>query len=108
MWFVFGVFAWGMVLGLPAVAPALASNFVTGRSGIERVQAEAGTDVPGSRSHRRAKAGHKGAHQPPDVRRNDEDRDDDGGGGGSDVKPSPDAMEPPGCIYRKEPLGLIV
>ena len=104
----FGVFACGVVLCLPAAVPALASDFVAGRSGIERVQAEAGTGVPGARTQRRAKAGHKGAHQPPDTRRDDEGRDEDGGGGGSDAKPSPDAMEPPGCIYRKEPLGLIV
>ena len=108
MRFAFGIAASAMVLSWPAAASPWVSGTVAGRSGIERVQAEAGTGVPGARTQRRAKAGHKGAHQPPDTRRDDEGRDEDGGGGGSDAKRSPDAMEPPGCIYRKEPLGLIV
>ena len=106
MRFVFGIAAGVMALGLPVAASALVSGIVTGRSGIERVQAEAGTTgVPGSGTERRAKAGPKRHHpQPSPSKRRNEDND----GAGPDVNPSPDAMEPPGCIYRKEPLGLIV
>lgn len=105
MRFVFGIVAWAVVLSLPAAASTSVAGTVAGRSGIERVQAEAGTGVPGSGTERRAKAGPKRHHRqpPPSERRNDDD-----GGAGSNVDPSPDAMEPPGCIYRKEPLELIV
>lgn len=105
MRFAFGIAASAMVLGWPVAASAWMFGTVAGRSGIERVQAEAGMGVPGSGTERRAKAAPKRHHrqQPPSERRNDDD-----GGAGSNVNPSPDAMEPPGCIYRKEPLGLIV
>ena len=104
-----GIFAWGTVFGLTAAAPVSASDFVAGRAGIERIQAETGTSGPRSGIHPRSDAEHKGAHQPPpDGRRNDEDSDDAGGEAGSGVNPSPDVKEPPGCIYRQEPLGLIV
>ena len=108
MRFALGVFTGGMVLGLAAATPAPASDFDAGRSGIERVQAEAGTSGPGSHVRPRTKAGHKGTQQRPDARRNDEDRDDIDGEEGPRGNPSPDAAEPPGCIYRQEPLGLIV
>ena len=105
MRFVFGIAAGVMVLGPTDAASALASGIVTERSGIERVQAEAGTGVPGSGTERRAKAGPKRHHPRPSP---SERRNEDNGGAGPNVNPPPDAMEPPGCIYRKEPLGLIV
>lgn len=105
MRFVFGIAAGVTVLSLPAAAPALVSGIVTARSGMERIQVEAGTSVPGPGAERRAKAGPKRHHpQPAPSKRHNGDN----GGAGPNVNPSPDAMEPPGCIYRKEPLGLIV
>jgi hypothetical protein len=102
MRFVFGIAAGVTVLSLPAAAPALVSGIVTARSGIERIQVEAGTSVPGSGTERRAKAGPKRHHpQPAPSKRHNGDN-----GGAGPNNPSPD--EPPGCIYRKEPLGLIV
>jgi hypothetical protein len=105
MRFVFGIAAGVTVLSLSAAASALVSGIVTGRSGMERVQAEAGTGVPGSGTERRAKAGPKRHHSRPSP---SERHNEDNGGAGPNVNPPPDAMEPPGCIYRKEPLGLIV
>lgn len=106
MRFAFGVLSGSVVLGL-AVAAAWASDERPTRIGIERVQADSGTD----RSGARPQAGTEdteGRTPSPETRGHNEDGQDDGGDGGAADRSAPDVREPPGCIYRDEPLGLIV
>jgi hypothetical protein len=99
----FGAFAWSVALGLAVVVPARASDGLIERSGIERIPVESDTRVPRPRADPENADGRMHPSQP------DAGRDDDRNRGAKpDTGRSPDAMEPPGCIYRQEPLGLIV
>jgi hypothetical protein len=69
------------------------------RSGIERVQAAPGTNGLHSKE-RGSKA------QPGQRQRQDRQRPDDDGERSNNTPPN--APDPPGCVFRKGPLNLIV
>jgi hypothetical protein len=108
MRFALGIAAGVVIFGLPTGAATIAdAETVIGRSGIERVQSDAGKKSPGSDPQRRAKAAPEGqAHRPPAEDRRNEDDDEDRSG--SDGNPAPDALQPPGCVFQKAPLELLV
>lgn len=112
---VFGVAGCAVALGLPAVAaPHFVPLVAAQRFGIERTQADPdigkrdeahpgqgagqGTDQDG-------KAGSHARHRDPQL---DPDDDEDDDGANSNGAPSPNPAEPPGCVFRKGPLDLIV
>jgi hypothetical protein len=96
---------------LAAVVTAFATSAHAGRSdllscaGMELVQsAEPRDDAPDASPDTEPDDGSNGANsQSPD-----DNNDDDGAGTGSDQASPPDTAQPPGCIFRNEPLDLIV
>jgi hypothetical protein len=92
--------AWLGAAGQAISAPSFVPEFGEHRSGIERTQSSSA----GGRSYSEKKAEGRGAGQPRQRRGN---RQQENGGGRSNEAPRP-PHDPPGCLYRKGPLDLIV
>ncbi len=104
---------------LAVAVTVLASGFVTGAqakrsdllscTGMELIQdhgqsAEPKEDAPDASPDTEPGDGSNGANsQSPD-----DNEDDDGAGSGTDQASPPDTAQPPGCIFRNEPLDLLV
>ncbi len=91
--------------GLPTGARAERCDLLS-CAGMELVQsAEPKEDAPDASPDTEPGDGSNGANsQSPD----DDNDNDDGAGSGTDQASPPDTAQPPGCIFRNEPLDLIV
>lgn len=98
--------SWALAVGasiavsVPVGATALVLPGSVQRSGIERVQASPGTDGVRSKEQRNSKT------EPRRDQRRDRQRRDGDGERSNNAPPNP--PDPPGCVFRKGPLDLIV
>jgi hypothetical protein len=100
----FEVTACFAALSVPAVAGSTFVQRPVDRAGIERVQAGDETDQRRLRVAQTAKPGSQSQHH---QRQHDRRKKKDGKAG-PNGDPTPNIPEPPGCVFRKGPLNLLV
>lgn len=89
---------WSLLALAAAATPATVPHADRQRFAIEQVEADAGT-AQHRRPSGRGAGQERPRHQPPRERQNEDDARSNN---------APPAQNPPGCVYRKAPLELIV